>query len=120
MAHYHIYADLNLGIGEVSVQRIICGCSSCLEKLRTKWDTEDALSPEQPPRFLCNRKCKCSDIFSSLNDWKILELKSTYVNDKYDLNNIKADILGSIIIQITSEIKSQQKRCVYHKSKIQP
>ena len=104
-AHYHIHADPDLGVGKVAVRRIPCGCTTCLQKLRTKWDRLNELSPEQQPRFARNENCKYSDVFGIYNDWTIIHIDKTKDNDNDDLNDVNMEVLDSILMRISSEIK---------------
>ena len=104
-AHYHIHADPDLGLGKVAVRRIPCGCQSCLEKLRTKWDDSNEISLENQPRFQRNETCKYNKVFGIYNDWTILHIVPTKENDDEDLNDVKMDIIHNILMHISSEIK---------------
>ena len=77
LAHYHIHADLDLGIGKIAVWRIPCGCTSCLDEVLPKLDTENALSPKQATISACNTRYKFRDVFRSFNDLTSFKLKSS-------------------------------------------
>ena len=104
-AHYNIHADPDLGLGKVAVRRIPCGCRTCLEKLRTKWDRSNEYTPEEQPRFARNEDCKYSPVFGIYNDWTILHIDATTNNDYDDLNDVNMDVLDSVLMRISSEIK---------------
>ena len=70
-AHYHIHADLDLGVGTDALQRKPRGCNFCLNILRTKWVTMEKTFQKKQPRFSHNLKYEYIDMFAIHNDWTI-------------------------------------------------
>eukprot|EP00966_Prymnesium_polylepis_P239845 5546282-Prymnesium_polylepis.1 len=77
LAHYHLRADPDLGVGWVMVRRIPCACNPCLTQLDLPWS--NGVERSKQPRYGPSTRCEKFEMFkqadgSSLNDWRLIQL----------------------------------------------
>ena len=107
---YNIQADPRLGVGKVAVRRIPCGCMGCYNRLSLPWDNQ--LSPDKQERYAEHDDCEFHSVFGRMNDWRIITLESSNVDEEEieEANKIILDgfaenmLVGEVVQLLLNEV----------------
>ena len=76
---YNFRSDPDMSIGKIAIRTIPCACNSCLEQLNSvqKTGTVD----KKQGRYKTSDRCEMKIIFNSLNDWQVVKLETSKIDD---------------------------------------